>query len=289
MKKLASYKNGNYSVTIFDDGTKIRKTQADEFIPEFPESIDLKLTDRCDGGCRYCHESSTPNGKHSDMALTLFNLQELPSGTEIALGGGNPLCYPHLVEFLIGLAKYNYIANITVNAKHLPEYGEMLNGILSANLIKGIGITYDGEHYFDTNNTVYHLIAGIHSLEDVKHLINTGRKVLILGYKFCGRGNKYFNLDLKRRIEEFRDNLWEVIGKGVISFDNLAIEQLEVRDHFTDEAWEKFYMGDDGQFTMYYDAVEQYYAPSSISTTQTSAHKLTVAEYFRRRCDEDNK
>lgn len=32
------YKNGNYTVTIMSDGTKIRMTEADEFIPAFAEN-----------------------------------------------------------------------------------------------------------------------------------------------------------------------------------------------------------------------------------------------------------
>ena len=45
---IAKYKNGNYYVRLFDDGTKERFTLEDEFIPSFPESIDLKITDYCD-------------------------------------------------------------------------------------------------------------------------------------------------------------------------------------------------------------------------------------------------
>ena len=47
-KILYQYKNGNYFVTIYPDGTKIRKTMDDDFIPIFPESIDLKITNYCE-------------------------------------------------------------------------------------------------------------------------------------------------------------------------------------------------------------------------------------------------
>ena len=33
---LGIYKNGNYNVIMLNDGTKIRRTEADSFIPEFP-------------------------------------------------------------------------------------------------------------------------------------------------------------------------------------------------------------------------------------------------------------
>ena len=37
---LYKYKNGNYMVRIFEDGTKERYTLEDEFNPTFPERID---------------------------------------------------------------------------------------------------------------------------------------------------------------------------------------------------------------------------------------------------------
>ncbi len=59
MKKLGTYKNGNYIVTMFDDGTKIRQTKYDDFIPAFPENIDVKLTDKCSIGCPFCFVEDT--------------------------------------------------------------------------------------------------------------------------------------------------------------------------------------------------------------------------------------
>ena len=51
---MPSYKNGNYIVTILEDGTKIRKTGEDEFIPKFSENIDCKITDKCSQMCKFC-------------------------------------------------------------------------------------------------------------------------------------------------------------------------------------------------------------------------------------------
>ena len=48
----ARYKNGNSSIMInLSDGTKIRETADDEFRLDFPESLDLNIGNRCDGGC----------------------------------------------------------------------------------------------------------------------------------------------------------------------------------------------------------------------------------------------
>lgn len=57
-KILERYKNGNYEVTIEEDGTKIRETSEEQFIPEFAENMDVKICNRCDMGCVMCHEGS---------------------------------------------------------------------------------------------------------------------------------------------------------------------------------------------------------------------------------------
>ena len=44
-KLIACYQNGNYTVTLYDDGTKVKETEEEAFIPRFPDSIDLKITD----------------------------------------------------------------------------------------------------------------------------------------------------------------------------------------------------------------------------------------------------
>lgn len=76
---------------IYEDGTKIQEWP-DEEVPNpiYPNSFDLKITDYCDLGCKFCHEKSTTNGIHGDLSLMMDLVEQLPAGTEIAIGGGNP-------------------------------------------------------------------------------------------------------------------------------------------------------------------------------------------------------
>lgn len=87
LRKKIEYINGNYRVTIYEDGTKEREVPKDFCKPEFPESIDLKITNKCDMGCAYCHENSTLDGKQGHFAHDF--LWTLRPGTELAIGGGN--------------------------------------------------------------------------------------------------------------------------------------------------------------------------------------------------------
>jgi molybdenum cofactor biosynthesis enzyme MoaA len=70
-----------------NDGTKIRITEDEEFSADFPESVDMKITDHCDIGCAMCHERSGKNGKHADLNAEF--LDTLRPFTEIAIGGGS--------------------------------------------------------------------------------------------------------------------------------------------------------------------------------------------------------
>ena len=65
----------------------------------------------------------------------------------------------------------------------------------------------------------------------------------------------YKNLGLILNISTFK----------VVSFDNLALEQLNVKNILNKDKWNKLYMGDDGSYTMYIDAVTEEYAMSSTS------------------------
>lgn len=292
MKQIAKYQNGNTIVTILSDGTKIREYEG---VPNivYPESIDIKISDFCDLGCKYCHESSTLKGVHGDLNKLLDVISELPAGVELAIGGGNPLSHPELISFLQELKQRGIIANITVNQGHLKSYQDMLTYLIKDDLVKGVGISITSENFkyvkplLDiTDNVVYHLIAGVNRVDVIDRLIKLGNcKVLVLGYKVFGFGTKYFENEqenVKTRLKEWYKKLPKYIGECTLSFDNLAIEQLKVKRLFTHDGWDKFYMGDDFTFTMYIDAVKQEFSPTSRSKNRTSFKDLSLIEYFNK-------
>jgi len=282
-----TYINGNTTVTIMPDGTKIREY---EITPEIlhPESIDVKITNYCDMGCAYCHESSTTNGVHADLNKLLEVIDKLPAGVELAIGGGNPLSHPTLVEFLQTLKSRGIIANLTVNQGHLKTYQDMITYLIKDELVKGVGIsiTSNNFNYIKplleiTDNIVYHLIAGVNKVEIVEKLIELGKcKVLVLGYKLFGFGVKFHNKEVDVELKNWYKKLPNLLDRCTLSFDNLAIEQLKVKRLFTNDGWSKFYMGDDFCFTMYIDAVKQEYAPTSRSSNRKSFNDCSLLHYF---------
>jgi MoaA/NifB/PqqE/SkfB family radical SAM enzyme len=291
METIVKYDNGNTTVTILSNGTKIREFEDVPYI-NHPESIDVKITDYCDMGCVYCHESSTIKGKHADLTKLLVILDELPKGVELAIGGGNPLAHPDIIDFLIKLKEKGFIPNLTVNQGHLKTYQDLLVYLLENNLIYGLGISIVNNNFTYikllvklTNNIVYHVIAGVNNIDVIDKIITEigESKFLILGYKQFGFGVEHYNLDVDKNIEHWKKTLRKYIGKCTLSFDNLGIEQLNVREYFTDEGWEQFYMGDDFCYTMYIDAVKQEYAPTSRSNKRKSFAECSLLEYFSSR------
>jgi hypothetical protein len=281
MKLLNRYLNGNVTVTLFDNGTKIQEWDDNEQPnPEYPNSMDIKITDYCNAGCSWCHEKSTVDGKHADLEYLLDILQDLPRGTELAIGGGNPLDHPGLVPFLEACKSFGLIPNLTVNYKHISKsykgifkqkYVDLLNKLLDNNLIYGLGLSIPDyiensviNQFNKKDNIVYHVIAGVNELSILDKIKKSPvQKCLILGYKDFGRGIKYRSEGVTNNLENWTNNLGQYIKKIHLSFDNLAIKQLEISKYLTQEEWDSFYCGDDGVFTMYMDAVKQEFAMSS--------------------------
>lgn len=274
MKLIGSYKNGNYITLIFDDGTKIRKTDDDEFIPAFAENCDIKITDYCDMGCPMCHENSTKDGVHGDINMEF--LDNLHPYTELSIGGGNALSHPQLIPFLEKLKKQKVIANITVNQMHFEKNQELIEELFKKDLVKGLGVSLVNptDEFISLikkyPTAVIHTINGILSKEQIEKLEDNDLKLLILGYKNFRRGTDYLttNFDTIKEKQEFLYNYLEEMLKHfkLISFDNLALEQLQVKRLLSEKEWEEFYMGDDGTMTFYIDLVKQEFALNSTST-----------------------
>lgn len=276
MKILGKYKNGNYNVTIFEDGTKIRYNNDTELIPEKPESMDIKITNKCDMGCAFCHENSTPNGLHGDI-MNLKFIETLLPYTELAIGGGNPLTHPDLIPFLEKCKSLKLIPNMTINQYHFmkPEYEELIDKLVNEKLIYGLGVSLTNASDEFINkikkypNAVIHMINGVHSLDDFERLANRGLKILILGYKQFRRGVTYFSPEVQANMQILDLRLKMLFTCfEVVSFDNLALEQLDVKKYLTKDQWNEFYMGNDGAFTMFIDTVNKTYSRSSTTPVE---------------------
>lgn len=275
MELLGRYKNGNVITTIYSDGTKERFTYDDEFHPVYAENMDIKICNRCDRGCPWCHEGSTPDGKLGDIMNEKF-IDTLHPYQEVALGGGNVLEHPDLIPFLYKLKDRKVIPNITLNQKHFEYSIDLVDDLISKKLIYGIGISLENptmefiEKVKRFPNAVIHVINGVVDPVQMETMYNQNLKILILGYKYLRRGFSW----MEKEHAAIAANQWwlyehlsDLISKfTVVSFDNLAIEQLSIKERwneFSDKPWDEFYAGDDGMNTYYIDMVEREFARSS--------------------------
>ena len=101
--------------------------------------------------------------------------------------------------------------------------------------------------------------------------------------KIIRRGNDFYDV-ANERIGELQRLLYTALPRllkemNVVSFDNLALEQLNVKRLLTQEEWDLFYQGDEGSSNMYIDAVEGKFTQNSTAVTRYDL-KDDVKEMF---------
>lgn len=268
------YRNGNY-VVYFNtyDGTKIRANKLNTLDPEYPESIDMCISHRCDGGCPFCYDGATPDGAVADLTNLPFLDTWIPN-TEIAINL-NDMSHPQLVDFLKIAHEKGFIVSGTIRQHHFMQHRDKLKELTKSHLLYGIGVslTSPTDEFIEAvkafPTAVLHVINGIVTVNDLKKLYDHDLKVLVLGYKTRGRGGSFMDEnreEIKRLQKEFYKALPEMPDHfAALSFDNNALNQLDVKRLMSDEEWGQFYMGDDGQYSFYVDAVNRSFAKNSMS------------------------
>ena len=272
------YTNGNASIWLdLHDGTRIIEYPDNEQLTlKTPLNIDIRVSTQCPYGyntvtqkstCAFCHESALVKGQecHYGILQQILIDAKLPKGTEIALGVNEVT--PDLIQFVKNLWKLGLIVNITMNERYITEFGD--TGLLELKpYIFGLGISYRSlqgclslpDWIADYPHTVIHVINGIDDFEDVKELSVKYHKLLVLGEKDFGFNRGKVNLDTPEH-KQWKSNIMQLTKIfDIVSFDNLGLQQLEIRGKITDEEYKSFYQG---EHSMYINAVEQYFAPSS--------------------------
>ena len=148
-------KNGNYYIlygSIFSRKEKLR-LQVDsipDMIPEYPELVDMKITDACQHKCPFCYMASTPNGKHAELRDVYNLIHQFKYKTEFALGGGNVLLHPDFTSIVKRISEKNHIANITIrydDVETIKRSTKLKNAIKK--YVSGIGISVQSANDVD--------------------------------------------------------------------------------------------------------------------------------------------
>ena len=236
-----------------------------------------------------CYEGCTANGKHGDLFKYPF-INTLHAYTELALNG-NDLDHPDIEKFLEFLKEKKVFANITVNQNQFFANYDRIKDWQEKKMVYGIGVSLQNatdeliEKMNSIPNTVLHTIVGILSEDDIMKLKDHNIKILLLGYKQLQRGVNYLNShndEVNKNKQYVYDNLSDITNWfKVVSFDNLAIEQLDVKRIVPENEWEEFYMGDDGGYTFYIDMVKGEFSKNSIASDRYPIGEKTIDEMFQ--------
>lgn len=286
---LHRYINGNAEITLYKDGTRVITSEDGTLKLDYPLNIDIRVSERCSFGlnpatgvsvCSFCHESATTDGADADYDYLLSLLDPLPVGIELAIGANS--VSTKLVEFVRTCSNNGFIVNLTVNQGHTHRMYDNLIKLIENNHIKGLGVSYrDGmrtppKALLEYENTVVHVIAGLDNLESVLGLAEHYSKILVLGEKDFG-----FNKGKVKLASDSHTNWYRNVHKlfktfKIVSFDNLALEQLNVKRFVKN--WEQMYQH---EYSFYINAVQKYYSPSSRSDEKTSCDEVGILEYFK--------
>jgi hypothetical protein len=284
---MYQYTNGNASITLESDGT--RTIEFDDVLDlEYPLNLDIRVQSICPLGynpitkkavCSFCHESATTDGGECDYDQLLEKLIGLPKGIEIAIGCN--IFTDGFKYFLEQCKEREYVCNVTVNQLSIHKYESELIDAIEDNLIKGLGVSYRSsnfnipQYFKDYENTVIHVIAGIDDIGDIMKL--DAKKILVLGEKDFGfnKGNVDLDSHSHRKWFWYIRKLFDIFD--VVSFDNLALEQLKVKRFIPDDQYEIFYQG---EHSFYINGVTGTYSRSSRSP-DIVPWDISVQEYFK--------
>ena len=262
---------------------KIRfATSKGEIVPDYPELIDLKITNACEHGCPMCYMNATKNGKHADVSFlkSMISNARTPRKNnyhriEFSIGGGNILLYPNLEELFQYIKEQGHIINVTINAKDCKNVIEDKNiNSIFMKYVDGIGVSVfsveDADILVDFKNTIHkgktswdasykyivaHLIPEYLGVELTKKISDRIKgvwmPVLYLGYKPIGRGEtqKYKEFTKEDLLSIFKDT-------RCVSIDTTFANRYFwwIKDNFS---YAKTMTLNEGEFSMYIDGVSQ--------------------------------
>lgn len=278
--------NGNALVTIDSDGTRVIDFNG-ELQLDSPLNVDIRIMTKCSFGmnskgtaiCDFCHESATVDGDECNYDDLYEKLKPLPTGTELAIGMND--LSPGLIQFL-EKCRDRFICSCTINSGHVKKHKSKLLELLDDGLIAGLGISYrEGMTIvnIDHPNVVWHVIAGIDNIVDVKTLASHGiSKILVLGEKDFGfnLGKVDLNTQCHKEWFWFIHELFDIYD--VVSFDNLALEQLKIKRFFTKELFDVF---NQKEHSLYINSVDGYFSPSSRNPLKVDWNTMNVNEFYK--------
>ena len=271
-KLLGSYRNGNYNIAIYDDGTKTRETEGDAFIPSFAENINLKITEKPDPACPWYHD--VVESGETQAALMAENeietihkyIRHLRPYTEVTISGVD-LSNPEILDLLVYLRKKKVVSNILISQENFVNHYHRLLGWTERRLIHGLEISLEDSEDLEFlkkiqsfSSPTIHVMSGVFSGLDLDNLDGKELRIFIHGYNKDLDHSGTDQQDIIYNEEWLREAIKTEIPDAFssVSFDGLALKQLHVKDTLfedKEEAWDEFYKKPEEEFSLCIDVV----------------------------------
>jgi hypothetical protein len=276
-------------------GNKFRWSAEPYLKSTTPELVDVKITDWCGYGCKFCYQGSTKRGKHASLENleAIFDQLKAMDVFEIAVGGGEPAHHPQFVE-IIEMAKargltFNFTAYgtdwaqdpcVITALKDKRGYSEGFGvGISVHNAkdlvkVKRVKDAFSKERLWGSK-VIGQTVVGATPTKVTKELIeacaSNHMPIILLGFKPVGRGAKFkVSESLRKDVLEILTYAKEVIapeGPMGDSGFHLSVDTqfLDLHGDVLDEMKVPHILrtSPEGAFSMYVDAVEMTAGPSS--------------------------
>ena len=298
-EKNVPIKNGNYYVAYGDrwmeekfkyaSGGRLRFMIEDGApVPQYPELIDLRITNKCEHGCPFCFMDSKANQEHAELNELEAFVTSLNTLTEFSIGGGNVLLYPKLEELLKHIKERGHIVNVTINAKDCERVmnDENIRNIF-LNYVDGVGVSvfnvddakqfekfdkflYDAVKeknttgFVDYKFTTMHVVPEYIGFDMTMKIMDCSSKsslnTLFLGYKETGRGA---NCEHTKFTDEELDKVFENVCSLSIDTSFAKTYGDYIKSHFST----KYTLTEnEGEYSMYVDGLTMNAYKSSYET-----------------------
>lgn len=286
------------------NGTKFRWSRTPYTKSTLPELVDLKITDYCGWGCKFCYQGSTKEGAHAPYNRLEKTLRALAKNGvfEVAIGGGEPVEHPDFARLITLCNDINLTLNFTTYGVNWAKdpYHPVVKAMEKTWWRGGIGVSVHSKRDIEKVNTLANnlfkngargaqvmaqTVIGATPMAATKAIlencIEADRPLLLLGYKTTGRGKDFAQrrtnrADLKALLERARDHIYAPLEACEYGYIQSRAFTLSVDTAFLD-TWGDLLdevgiptvlrTSPEGKFSMYVDGVTNMAAPSSYCDT----------------------
>jgi len=287
-KNLVCRKDNDYW-TIFNrnTGLKIRMSfdtagKVDVSKSASPELIDIKITDKCDHNCPYCYQSSNKNGHHCSKEAMKYIIDACVTMKvfEVALGGGDPIIHPDIIDIIKEFKTNKIIANLSTKSTTWLSNDSFRNAIFDncgtiafsvSTLKETQNIITELKKYRLTDyqwgsrrRASFHYVMGGSDISELNNILklcyDEEMSIVLLGYKNNGRGKLFAPYDYSTWIK-IVNKLRDSAQCPTIAIDTKLAEDYKSQLKLLTSCL--LVHPEDGKFSMYIDAVNGFAGPSS--------------------------